>query len=188
MNSKPFFAVFVLLFAVNTFARAEDAAEMPAGETPIAEMPGVTATTTVTGADKAEVTCLVKAGAGKDAGCAANYRPVADAYLSGYKAMDGWIAGASAQVAGAEEKVVKAEGAVRENETAMTALKLDRSKDAKAKLKDLSVQNKQLWKDLEAARREQAAVCKNFKREVMQKVKELNAAVGAALTEAQKAE
>lgn len=184
MNQKPLFAALAALFFAASLAAAEDAPE----ESPAAGLPGVTAVTTVTGADKAEVTCLVKAGSGKDVGCAASYRPVADAYLSAYKGLDGWIAGASAQVAGAEEKVVKAEEAVRENESAMTALKLDRSKDAKAKLKDLGATNKQLWKDLEAARREQATICKGFKRDAMQKVKELSAAVNAALAEAQKAE
>ena len=183
MNAKPLCAALAALFVVANLAAAEDAVE-----TPVAEKPEITATTTVTGADKAEVTCLVKAGDGKDAGCAANYRPVADSFLAGYKGMDAWIAEAGKQVAAAAGKVEELTKKVRDNETEMTTLKLDSSKAAKAKLKDLSVQNKQLWKDLETARRDQAAVCKNFKREVMQKVKELNAAVGAALTEAQKAE
>ena len=136
---------------------------------------------------KPEAACLVPGPGNAGTGCAGAYRVVADAYLNAYKAMDSWLSAASFEVSGAADRVNKLEQSVRDNEAAMTALKLDRSKDAKNKLRELDKTNKQLWKDLEAARAAQATICKGFSKSAAQKVKDLGVDINAKLMQAQKA-
>lgn len=132
------------------------------------------------------VPCLLSGPMADGEGCAGYYRKVAEGYLEAYKAMDAWLSAASAEVSGAEETVKKFEQSVRENETAMTALKLDRSKEAKLKLRELDKANKQIWRELEAARANQAAVCKGLSRSAAQKVKDLTLDLTQRLAQAQK--
>lgn len=135
----------------------------------------------------AKDSCLVPGPGAAAAGCAGAYQRVSDGFLEGYKAMDAWVGSASAQVAGSAEKVAGIEKSIRDNESQVTGLKLQRTKDAKAKLKELDKANRALWKELDAARREQDALCKGFTRAAAAKVKELVADVQKRLSEAQKA-
>lgn len=148
------------------------------------ELPGVKPAA----AEAPKAACLVSGPAAESVGCAGAYQKVSDGFLEGYKAMDAWVASASGQVSASAEKVGKIEDQIKENESSVTKLKLDRSKDAKLKLKELDKANKVLWRELEAARREQDALCKGFTRAAAAKVKELLADVTKRLAEAQKAQ
>lgn len=170
----------VLLAAVLTAAAAyaEEAAEAPAKPA----LPGLEA------AAAPKASCLVSGPGAKAVGCAGSYQKVSDGFLEGYRAMDAWVAAASEQVSASAEKVEKLEDQIKANESEVTGLKLQRSKEAKAKLKELDKANRQLWKDLDAARREQDAICKGFTRAAAAKVKELTADISKRLSEAQKAQ
>lgn len=150
----------------------------------VADLPGVKASAT----EAPKASCLVSGPAAETVGCAGAYQKVSDGFLEGYKAMDAWVASASGQVSASAEKVEKIEDQIKENESSVTKLKLERSKEAKLKLKELDKANKVLWKELDAARREQDALCKGFSRAASAKVKELVADVTKRLTEAQKAQ
>ncbi len=131
--------------------------------------------------------CLLNGPAAAGVGCTKAYRALADAYLDAYKSLDAWLAQASSEASAQTDHVAKLEQGVRDNEAAMTGLKLDRSKEAKARLKELDKANKQAWKELEDARRTEATLCKGFARSAAQKVKELNAGLAQTLAQAQKA-
>lgn len=188
-------AVFaVCLIASAPALRAEDGAEEPYAEdlgaekkkkAPKPELPGIKA---AAAAEPKAPACLVSGPAADGKGCAGAYSKVSDGFLSGYKAMDAWVGEASAQVAASAEKVDQIEKSIRDNESEVTGLKLQRSKEAKAKLKELDKSNKTLWRELEAARREQDALCKGLSRAAAAKVKELTLDVTKRLTEAQKSQ
>ena len=167
-------AVSLLLSAASPL-RAED---------PVAELPGVKPAA----AEAPKASCLVPGPAAESIGCAGAYQKVSEGFLDGYKAMDAWVGQASGQVSASAEKVEKIEDQIKDNESSVTKLKLDRSKDAKLKLKELDKANKALWRELEAARKEQDALCKGFTRAAAAKVKELVADVTKRLAEAQKSQ
>lgn len=172
-DMRNFLLAACLSVTVASPLRADDEASELPGVKPAAEAP--------------KAACLVSGPATEAVGCAGAYQKVSDGFLEGYKAMDAWVASASGQVSASAEKVEKIEDQIKENESSVTKLKLDRSKDAKLKLKELDKANKALWRELEAARREQDALCKGFSRSSATKVKELVADVTKRLTEAQKA-
>jgi hypothetical protein len=173
--------------------RAEDAAEEPYAEdlgaekkkAPTAELPGLKAPPA---AEPKAPPCLVSGPAAEGKGCAGAYKAVSEGFLGGYKAMEAWVAESSAQVAASAEKVEAIEKSIRDNESQVTGLKLQRSKEAKAKLKELDKANKGLWRELDAARREQDSLCKGLSRAAAAKVKELTLDVSKRLSEAQKAQ
>ena len=185
--------VACLMTSAPAALRAEDGAAEPYAEdlgaekkkAPKAELPGVKS---VPAAEPKAPACLVSGPAAEGTGCAGAYKAVSEGFLNGYKAMDAWVAESSAQVAASAEKVEAIEKSIRDNESQVTGLKLQRSKEAKAKLKELGQANKGLWKDLDAARREQDALCKGFSRAAAAKVKELTLDVSKRLSEAQKAQ
>ena len=131
--------------------------------------------------------CLVPGPGADGKGCAGAYKKVTDGFVEGTKAWDAWVAQAASQVDAAADKVAKAEDAIKDNEAAITKLKLERSKDAKLKLAELNKANKQLWKDHETASREQDVLCKGFSKAASMKLKELLADLTKRLQEAQKA-
>lgn len=189
MRQFPFALLLACLTVSAVAVSAEDGAEDPYTEDlgsqkkpAKPELPGVKA------AAAPKASCLVSGPAAEAVGCAGAYQKVSDGFLDGYKAMDAWVGEASAQVSASAEKVAKIEEQIKTNESSVTTLKLDRSKDAKLKLKELDKANKQLWKELDAARREQDALCKGFARASAAKVKELTTDITKRLTEAQKAQ
>ncbi|TBR18072.1 hypothetical protein EPO15_15565 [bacterium] len=131
--------------------------------------------------------CLLNGPAADTVGCVKAYKTLADGYLEAYKAVDRWLAGISSEMKGAADRIADLEAKVAESEGAVTKLKLDRSKDAKLRLKDLDVANKKLWAELEAARKDEETRCKAFAREAAQKVKDINVDITARLTAAGKA-
>lgn len=159
--------------------RADDEA---AAEAAKAELPGVKS------AEASKAACLVSGPGAETVGCAGAYQKVSDGFLDGYKAMDAWVGSASAQVSASADKVGKIEDQIKENESSVTGLKLQRSKEAKLKLKELDKANRALWKELDAARREQDALCRGFSRAAAAKVKELTLDVSKRLSEAQKSQ
>lgn len=136
---------------------------------------------------EAPATCLLNGPAADTVGCVKAYKTLADGYLEAYKAVDRWLAGISSEMKGAADRIADMEAKVAESEGAVTKLKLDRSKDAKLKLKDLDITNKKLWVELEAARKDEETRCKGFAREAAQKVKDINLDITARLAAAGKA-
>ncbi|TPW20757.1 MAG: hypothetical protein FD126_1357 [Elusimicrobia bacterium] len=154
------------LWADDETAEAEPAAEEAAPapkKAPKAELPGLKAPAA---AEAPKAACLVSGPAAKSVGCAGSYQKVSDGF----------------------EKVETIENQIKTNESEVTGLKLQRSKEAKAKLKELDKANRVLWKELDAARREQDALCKGFTRAASAKVKELVSDVTKLLSEAQKSQ
>ena len=98
--------------------------------------------------------------------------------------LDRWLAGLSTEMKNAADRIADMEAKVAESEGAVTKLKLDRSKEAKLKLKDLEMANKKLWVELEAARKDEETRCKGFAREAAAKVKEINLDITNRLTAA----
>jgi hypothetical protein len=131
--------------------------------------------------------CLVTGPAADLIGCVKAYKTLSDGYLEAYKAVDRWLAGLSSEMKGAADRIADMEAKVAESEAAVTKLKLDRSKDAKLKLKELELANKKLWAELEAARKDEETRCKGFAREAATKVKEINLDITARLAAAGKA-
>jgi hypothetical protein len=167
---------------------AAPAAAMPGMEAPAkAETPKPESPKPAPAAEKPAPACLLTGPAAAGVGCTKAYRALADGYLEAYKTMDSWLAQAASEASAQTEHVAKLEQVVRDNEAAMTGLKLDRSKEAKLKLKELDKANKQAWKELEDARKTEATLCKGFARSAAQKVKELTAGLAQKLADAQKA-
>ncbi|TPW19556.1 MAG: hypothetical protein FD126_2571, partial [Elusimicrobia bacterium] len=133
---------------------------------------------------KAAPACLLNGPAAEAVGCVKAYKTLADGYLEAYKAVDRWLAGLSSEMKNAADRIADMEAKVSESEGAVTKLKLDRSKEAKLKLKELEVANKKLWVELEAARKDEETRCKGFAREAATKVKEINVDLTARLAAA----
>lgn len=107
-------------------------------------------------------------------GCADCVKPLVEGYKGILTDLEKWIAEVNTQTAAAEETVQKLNQQIKENEAAITKLKLEDGKDAKNRAKELSRENKRLWGELEAARKAKAALCKQFSREASQKVRQYN--------------
>lgn len=191
MKNIAFAAVAAAVLASTPYARADEPeAAMPGMEAPAkaeAPKPAPAAPAAEKPAAPPAPACLLTGPAAAGLGCTKAYRALADGYLEAYKAMDSWLAQAASEASAQTEHVAKLEQVVRENEAQMTGLKLDRSKEAKLKLKELDKANKQAWKELEDARKTEAALCKGFARSAAQRVKELNAGLAQKLADAQKA-
>lgn len=101
--------------------------------------------------------------------CAKALVPLAESYKKAYEELQKWIADVHAKTSEAGDKVRKIQEQIQQNETAITKAKLD-GDDAKAK--ELTKANKQLWNDLETAKKGQASVCSGFPKEAAQRVKQ----------------
>jgi hypothetical protein len=131
--------------------------------------------------------CVLPGTTADAVGCMKPYKALADGYLEGWKAMDRWLAGLSAEMKNTADRIAALEAKVAESEAAVTKLKLDRSKEAKARLKELDAANKKLWTELEAARKDEETRCKAVAREAATKVKEIGLDIQARLSAAGKA-
>jgi len=149
-------------------AKEEPAAKEPAKTEPAKEAPAAPAEKAAPEAAK-ELSLCAKA-----------LVPVAESYKKAYDDMQKWIAEVDARTAAGNEKIVKVQEQIQQNETASTKAKLDGDD---AKVKELSKANKQLWADLEAAKKGQSAACSGIDKEAAQRVKQYAAETNTALEE-----
>ena len=109
---------------------------------------------------------------------AKTFVPLADGYKSAYDDMSKWIAQIDSETAAASEKSQKLQTQVQENETAITQAKL---KGDNAKVKELQKQNKTLWDQITAAKKEQADTSGRYTKDAAQRVKQYTDATNKAL-------
>ena len=110
--------------------------------------------------------------------CAKALVPLAESYKKAYEDLQKWIAEVDAKTAAGNEKVQKIQQQIQANETAITQAKLD-GDDAKGK--ERTKANKQLWSDLEDAKKSQTQSCSPLSKEAAERVKRYEAASEAAL-------
>jgi len=84
------------------------------------------------------------------------------------------------QTSAANENVQKLQTEIQANEDATTKAKLGGDN---AKVKDLTKQNKQLWNDLETAKKSAAAACSPVTKEASDRVKQYAADTDKALSD-----
>jgi len=94
--------------------------------------------------------------------------------------MQKWISEIDAATAAASQKVVGLQKQIQENEAAITQAKLDKQ-DAKAK--DLNKQNKQLWSDLNAAKKSMAETTSKYVKSAPDRVKQYDDMTSKALAD-----
>jgi chromosome segregation ATPase len=110
--------------------------------------------------------------------CAKSYVPLADSYKSAYDDMQKWIGQIDAKTSAASDKAQTLQTQIQQNETAITQAKLDKN-DSKAK--SLQKENKKLWDDFNAAKKELSTICAGFAKEASGRVKQYADASGRAL-------
>jgi outer membrane biosynthesis protein TonB len=110
--------------------------------------------------------------------CAKSFVPLADSYKAAYDDMQKWIGEIDAQTAAASDKAQKLQAQIQQNETAITQAKLDKN-DSKAK--SLQKENKKLWDDFNASKKELQTLCSSFSKQVSERVKQYADASGKAL-------
>ncbi len=115
-------------------------------------------------------------------GCSARFQSLADEYREAQESMQKWVYEASDQAAAVARRESVLQEKIQQNEAAMTRLKLEWSKEAKAKLKELGKENKELWRELEGVRKERKALCRALYAAAEQKVKDLSAQMKERLT------
>lgn len=109
--------------------------------------------------------------------CAQCFTPVAAVYKKAHDDFQQWIAGVDAKTAEASAKIEALQAKIEANEAAITKAKLKGGKDNEAKGRDLAKDNKQLWADLEATRKERSAMCQSYAREAILKAKQFQGEV-----------
>ncbi|HAM36132.1 MAG TPA: hypothetical protein DEB40_02620 [Elusimicrobia bacterium] len=118
--------------------------------------------------------------------CAQHLTPLADGYRQAYERMRQWMREISDRTTAADEKVKSIQTKIQDNEATITKLKVEAPKANKSRIKDLSRDNKQLWKDLEAAKKETVALRRSVSKTLNQKVKETSDEIKGRLAEVQK--
>ena len=112
--------------------------------------------------------------------CAKSFEPLADSYKKAYDDMQKWIAQIDAQTSAANDKVVKLQTQITENEATSTKAKLAGDN---AKVKEIDKQNKALWSELNAAKKTQASSCSGYGKEASERTKQYEAAIEKALAD-----
>ena len=177
--------IAVLFAAAAVFARPARSQENAPAEQPAAEEPAKSAEP----AKPAEQAKPAKHAEAKAAPapakeltpCAKSLVPLADSYKKAYEEMTKWIGDVDAKTLEVSGRIAKTQEQIQQNEAAITKAKLD-GDDAKGR--DLGRDNKQLWNDLTAARKEKSALCSGFAREAAQKVKEFSTDAAEKLQQA----
>jgi len=100
--------------------------------------------------------------------CAKSFVPLSDTYKAAYDDMQKWIAQIDTQTSAAADKVAKLQTEIEQNEAAITQAKL--ANDS-SKTKDLQKQNKKLYDDFNAAKKDLAGACSKFAKDASDKVK-----------------
>lgn len=103
--------------------------------------------------------------------CAKAFVPLADNYKKAYDELQIWIRHIDAQTAGASAAISRIQGEIEKNEAAITKLKIEGGSESSEKGRELAKDNKKLWADLSASRKERAALCEGFTREAIQRAK-----------------
>ena len=112
--------------------------------------------------------------------CAKSFVPLADSYKKAYDDMEKWIAQIDAQTSAAGGKSMKLQEQIQQNETAITKAKFDKDD---AKVKSLTKDNKQLWTDFNAAKKDQDKICGGFSKEASDRAKQNSDAINKALAD-----
>jgi len=107
--------------------------------------------------------------------------PLAESYRQAYEAVQRWMRNVSDQSAIADGKIRQIQGKITENEASITRLKLESARENKSRISDLNKQNKELWKELEAAKRDKAEFCSSLSKTAAQKVREFSDDIKAKL-------
>lgn len=113
--------------------------------------------------------------------CAKTLVPLADSYKKAYEELEKWIGDVDAQTAAATTKIEKIQEQIEKNESAITKLRLQGTRASSAKGRDLATNNKLLWSELSATRKESSALCAGFAREAVQKARHYQSDVAAKL-------
>lgn len=124
----------------------------------------------------------------KEKGLAPGVKPlveIADAYQAAADGIRRWANEESDAFAAADESVKKLQDHIQDNEAAMTKLKFENTKESRARMKDLAKDNKQLWRDLNAAKAERASLSRSLSKTAVQKVREYGDQVKRTLAEVQ---
>lgn len=114
--------------------------------------------------------------------CAKAFVPLAEGYKKAYDDAMRWIQQVDEQTAAADAKVNGLQETVEKNEALITKLKIEDTKESKLRARDLARENKQLWADLSAARKERTAKCAAFSKAAAQLNKEIAAEISARLS------
>lgn len=113
--------------------------------------------------------------------CAKTFVPLADSYKKAYEELEKWIGDVDTQTTAATAKIDKIQEQIEKNEAAITKLKLQATREGSANGRELVKNNKTLWSDLSATRKESAALCAGFAREAVQKARRYQSDVAAKL-------
>jgi hypothetical protein len=162
---------------------AEEAAPAakPAADTPAAAVPAVEAAPAAKPAMDAPPAAAPTPAAvpAKELSSGAKpFVPLADSYKTAYDDMQKWIGQIDAQTAAVSDKAQKLQTQIQQNETAITQAKLDKN-DSKAK--SLQKENKKLWDDFNAAKKELSTISAGFTKEASSRVKQYADASAKAL-------
>ena len=110
--------------------------------------------------------------------CAKSYVPLADSYKAAHDDMQKWIGEVDKQTAAASDKAQTLQTQIQQNETAITQAKLDKD-DSKAK--SLQKENKKLWDEFNASKKELSTLCSGFAKQASERVKQYADAASKAL-------
>lgn len=102
---------------------------------------------------------------------AKTFVPLADAYKRAYEEMQLWLRDIDSQTGGVATNISRIQDDIQKNEAAITKMKIAGGSERSEEGRALAKENKQLWADLSAARKERSALIKGFMREAIQRVK-----------------
>ena len=97
--------------------------------------------------------------------------PLADNYKKAYDELQLWILSIDAQTAAVSAQISRIQDDIQKNEAAITKLKIQGGGESSEEGRQLAKDNKQLWADLSAARKERSALSKGFAKEAIQRAK-----------------
>jgi hypothetical protein len=99
------------------------------------------------------------------------FLPLADNYKKAYDELQLWIMNIDAQTAAVSAQISRIQDDIQKNEAAITKLKIQGGGESSEEGRALAKDNKQLWADLSAARKERSALTKGFAKEAIQRAK-----------------
>lgn len=102
---------------------------------------------------------------------AKTFVPLADAYKKAYEEMQRWILDIDARTAGVAANISRIQDDIQKNEAAITKMKIAGGSERSEEGRGLAKENKRLWDDLSAARKERAALSKDIIHEAIQRAK-----------------
>ena len=97
--------------------------------------------------------------------------PLAEKYKKAHDEMRSWILHIDAETAAVSANISRIQGMIEKNEASITKLKLEGSRESAAQIPELAKDNKQLWSELAAARKERTALAHGYTREAITRAK-----------------